>query len=237
MTAPALTAVLAQTPDPPQDLAPAPASPRIARLLTVLQALIVFGKELAATLQASASAQAPFDIAVRFGTHSVAVILARIARGLQLAAALENKVALRAHRRDPVRAASARPPSSPRKPRSPRPKSPQQNEALDAVPTLPTVEEIAEKLRLRPIHAVLAEICSDLGILPSDPLYHHIECAIMENHGSAFVLWKDTRKRAAVTNFIPPNVRFVWPKLPRLSELPLPRTAAGGTGPPSCQPI
>lgn len=229
MTAAAATAEPAQNPDPPQDPAPAVAPTRTARLLGVLRALIAFGKQLAATVQNPPAAEAHIDIAVRFGTYSVALILARITRGLQLAGALETKLALREHRPDPVRTVPARPPSSP-KPRTPRTKPSQPRDTDPAI--LPTAEEIAEKLRRHPAHIVLREICSDLGLLPSDPLYHDVEDVLMRCNGDIMALWLDARKRMSARNFIPDNIRFVWPKRQQTWEPPVPAAACVATGPP-----
>ena len=229
MSAAANIAEPACQPDPPQDPAPASVAPtRIAHLLGVVTALIAFGKQLAATLQAHTAAEAPNDIALRFGINSAAFILARITRGLQLAAALETKLAERASRPEAARTPCA--PSFPRKPRSPRPKAPPLPDTDPAI--LPTAEEIAEKLRRHPAHVLLREICSDLGLLPSDPLYRRVEEAIWDYNGDTFALWKDTRKRTAITNFIPPNVRFVWPKLRQTWEPFVPSVAVVATGPP-----
>ncbi len=229
MTAAAAIAEPAQAPDPPQDPAPAVAPTRTAHLLGVLRALIAFGKQLAATVQNLPAAEAHIDIAVRFGTYSVALILARITRGLQLAGALETRLALRENRPDPVRTAPARPTSSP-KPRAPRPEP---SQPQDTDPTvLPTAEEIAEKLRRHPAHVVLREICSDLGLLPSDPLYQDVEHVLMRCNGDVMALWHDARKRLSARNFIPDNVRFVWPKPQQTWEPHVPAAAAVATGPP-----
>ena len=44
---------------------------------------------------------------------------------------------------------------------------------------LPTPAEIAAEVRRRPIGAVLADICRDLGIMPSDPLWRELQRAII----------------------------------------------------------
>ena len=111
-------------------------------------------------------------------------MLARITRGLLLAEALQAKLARRVDRPDPVRTPYAsREPSSPRKPRSPRTATQQPNTENSLLASLPTTEEIAEQLRTRPVHAVLHEICSNLGIMPSDTLWRDIVDVLTENHG------------------------------------------------------
>ena len=244
MPAPALIAEPPTLPDPPpgpaadpRALAIAPAPTRILRLLGVVRALITFGNHLAETLRANPSAGTIRNIGTRFGTLTVAIILGRITRGLQLAAALEAKLAPRAGRPDPAPRATASAPRQPRQPRQPRrpitPIGPRpQNDANAILAALPTAEEIAERLRTRSLSTVLAEICSDLGIVPADPLWREV----VDAGGPFLAMWKDAMKRTAISNYIPPNVRFVWPKLPSLSDLALAyaeRAAArAATGPP-----
>ena len=159
-------------------------------------------------------------------------MLARITRGLLLAEALQAKLARRADRPDPVRTPYAsREPSSPRKPRSPR-TAPQPNSEDSLFASLPTAEEIAEQLRTRPVHAVLHEICSNLGIMPSDKLWRDIVNVLTENHGSFLKLWNDALDRIAITNFIPPDTPI---NLAMLLQRRKPRPISVGlvsTGPP-----
>ncbi len=207
MTAAANTADPAHHPDPHQDRPAAPLSTRATRLLGVLHALIAFGKQLADVLQRDPlDAEASFGVIHRFGTLRIKFMLARITRGLLLAEALQAKLARRADRPDPVRTPRApREPSSPRKPRSPRANTPQPNSDDSLFASLPTAEEIAEQLRTRPVHAVLHEICSNLGIVPSDKLWRDIVNVLTENRGSFLKFWNDALDRSAITNFIPPD--------------------------------
>ncbi len=226
MTAPAHIAEPTRHPDPHPGQATAAASTRTSRLLGLVRKLIAFGSELADKLKRNPSPETIRWEATRFGTLNLALILARITRGLQLAAALEAKLALRADRPDPVRATTPRA-TSPRKPRSPRQKDPHPD-----LPDLPTAEQIAEHLRSRPLRAVLVELCSDLGIVPADPLWQEVVFAVMDYGGGILPLWKDAMKRTAISNFVSSNVRLVWPKLPQTWELPLPPVAVASTGPP-----
>ena len=238
VSATATLAAPAPTLDPRQDQAAAdprapaiaPAPTRILHLLGVVRALIAFGNHLAETLRANPSAGTIRNIGTRFGTLTVAVILARITRGLQLAAALEAKLAPRADRPDPAPRAAASGSSQPRKPR--RPITPNaarpQNDADAILAALPTAEELAEQLRTRSLSAILFDICSDLGLAPADPLWRNV----VDAGGPFLAMWKDAMKRVAISNFIPPNVRFVWPKLPSLSDLALARAEQAATGPP-----
>jgi hypothetical protein len=49
---------------------------------------------------------------------------------------------------------------------------------------LPTAEQIAAKVRRQPIGAVLADICRDLGIPPSHPLWDELRRVINEYGGN-----------------------------------------------------
>ena len=152
------------------------------RLMLLLHRLIDCGRQLASALKEHGTAVLSAH-ACRFDTEDVALILARIARGLQLAAALQACVMCRATSLDappkPARTAS------PRSPRAPRPAAPSRavtgHPALDA---LPTVLELANDIRRRPIGAVLADICRDLGILPCHPLWHELKTAIIRYAGN-----------------------------------------------------
>ena len=230
MTAAAHIAEPTQHPDPRQDRPAAPISTRATRFLGVVQALLAFGKELAAALQRDPHlTQARFGVTHRFGTVKISVMLARLARGLRLAEALEAKLARRAHRPDPVR--TPRTPSQ-RKPRSPCTAAPRQASERAVLATLPTAEEIAEHLRTRPAHVVLLQICSDLGILPCDRLWRDIRGVLGEYGGSFLKLWNDALGRTAATNFIPPDTPVRLPKLPPLSELYSVSAETAATGPP-----
>ena len=56
---------------------------------------------------------------------------------------------------------------------------------------MPTAEQIAAEVRRRPIGAVIADICRDLRILPSHPLWRDIQNAINRHGGSYVRLLKD----------------------------------------------
>jgi hypothetical protein len=69
---------------------------------------------------------------------------------------------------------------------------------------LPTSEQIAAQhatgldpvVRRRPIGAVLADICRDLGILPSHPLWPELSEVIVRRGGSLVTLLKDILTQA-----------------------------------------
>lgn len=218
MPASASTTAPAEQPDPYQARCATPFT-RTIRLLNIVRSLIAFGQDLAERLKRNHSPEAAIREAPRFGTANIALMLQRILHGLRLAEALEIKLA---NRPEPVRTAS----SAPRKLSGPRPKAPRPTEADSTA--LPTAEDIAQQLRTRPIHAVLLEICSNLGVLPSDPLWWEITSAV--NATSFVAFFKDAMKRLAFGNLFPPNVRVIWPKLPPLDLRS--SAAPAATGPP-----
>jgi len=166
---------------------------RSARLLDLVRKLIDYGKELAATLRQRASTDLRFD-ALRFGTSDLALILARIARGLHRATALEARLLQNATRLD-AEPAPSRAPSRPRQ-RTAQPAARRAHQADDLLAHLPTPEQIAAEVRRRPIGAVIADICRDLGILPSHPLWRELQHAIIRYDGSLANLMKDILDRA-----------------------------------------
>jgi hypothetical protein len=148
------------------------------------------------------------------------LIVARIARGLHLANALEARVLQRAAHLDsgrrPGRARSAaRAPGSP----VARPVA----EAEQPLAHLPTAEQIAAEIRRRPIGAVIADICRDLGILPSHPLWHDVRLAMIRHGGSYVRLVTDLIDRAFPLPAQPPPALA-----PAASRLP--SEAQDGTG-------
>ena len=109
---------------------------------------------------------------LRFGTRNLDLIVARILRGIALAQALEQRILRIARRMDAPREAS---PSVARKPAVRAKKSvalPRDDAALPD--DLPTAEEIAERVRKQPIASVIEDICLDLGINASDPLFREV---------------------------------------------------------------
>ncbi len=170
-----------------------PEPSRAGRLLGLVRKLIEYGKELAATIRQRAVAD-PIVTRTCFGTTDIALILARIARGLHRATELEARV-LRCAARLDAGPAPAKPRSEPRsEPKAPAARSTQP--AAPALTSLPTPEQIAAEVRRRPIGAVLADICRDLGILPSHPLWRELQIAIIRYDGNYAALVKDILDRA-----------------------------------------
>ncbi|HEY2618805.1 MAG TPA: hypothetical protein VGI78_15805 [Acetobacteraceae bacterium] len=95
-----------------------------------------------------------------------AVILARITSGLWRAAALEAGLCQRAARGQDLAPSPIRLPATP----GPRPARlvapPEAQPEPQRLTRLPTEQEIAAEVRRRPVGAVIADICRDLGIMP-----------------------------------------------------------------------
>src|ERR1700733_3736793 len=223
------TAAQPNRPDPHQDrpATGADAPTRTGRLLGLLRTLIDYGRQLAGTLQQRTAATDTADVTRDFGTIDIGEILARIARGLLRAAALETRLSSRLVREQtaPVAAPSAR---SPRQPRAAPPVDRITRAAADpGLTRLPTPEAIAAEVRRRPVGAVIADICRDFGIVPSNPLWRELSLVIIENGGNLATLFKDTWKRLTIWLTNPPTaVR------PAAAAPALPFAVTPGTGPP-----
>jgi hypothetical protein len=189
-----------------------PKPSRSSRLLGVVRQLIHYGRQLVTTLR---------DNPRRFGAGDIALILARITRGLLRAEALEARLIRNAARPD----AAPAPPRAPFHRRSPPARAADTASeplvpGLDPAICLPTAEQIAAEVRRRPIGAVIADICRDLGIMPSHPLWRELQLVIIRHGGSLARLVKDILRHA----FERPA--SVWP------AAPLQPPAASGAGPP-----
>jgi hypothetical protein len=178
----------------------------LGRVLNVVRKLIDFGKQIAATVQQRATAPGFSLFAKPFGTADLAVILARITNGLRRAAALEAKLCQRAARGQDLTPSPIRMPAA-RKPRPERQVAPPdaQPEPQPADHTqdprlarLPTEAEIAAEIRRRPIGAVIADICHDLGIRSG-----HLDRAFWDELHHAIVAYG-----GSLVGFLPyPNLR------------------------------
>ena len=192
---------------------------RIGRLLNLVRKLIDYGKELATRLRQHSAAPDLADITRPFGTGDIALILARITCGLQRANALEARLVRNAARLDaPPRPrgtpAVARPASALRRQAAP-PADPR-------LAHLPTAEQIAAEVRRRPIGAVIADICRDLGITSRHELWRELQFLIIHHGGSYARLVIDLLRHM----FKPPV-----PAAAPAAWLPPPPSPAG-TGPP-----
>ena len=202
---------------------PNPKPSRFGRLIDVVRKLIDYGRELATTLQRRVATTDLATVTRPFGTSDIGLILARVTRGLLLANALEARVVALAARPAAPPAAPSRPPAQ-HAPRAPRPAAVRPTQAADPrLALLPTPEQIAAEVRRRPAGAVIADICRDLGILPSHPLWLELSFVIVRHGGSFNRLLKDIWDRVLP---IPAARRLI------ATPAALPAPAAAATGPP-----
>jgi hypothetical protein len=158
---------------------------RTGRLLSLVRKLIDYGRELAASLSQHSGTMDLAPVMRAFGTRDIARILARITCGLLRAQALEDKVLHNAARLDTDPQPNPPPAASTRSPSAPRPPGDRPQLGPDLAPlSLPTPEQIAAKVRCQPIGAVIADICRDLGICPSHPLWRELQELIREHRGN-----------------------------------------------------
>ena len=228
MTAQSPAAAQTNPPDPNPDqpaAAGAPAPAPTSRLLTLLHALIDYGKQLADTLQQRIPATNLIEIVRPFGTLDIAHILARITQGLLRAAALEARL-INSPARPPAAPAAQTAPS--RRQSRAAPSADRTARAADPrLASLPTPDEIAAEVRSRPVGAVIADICRDLGIIPSHPLWRELTLAIIANGGNLAALVMDTTKRLCIWLTNPLGIMY-----PAGSAPYPPSAIAPGTGPP-----
>jgi hypothetical protein len=216
MSAAATTSAPTTAPDPNQAGAGKPS--RVERLLNLIHKLIDYGKELATTLRQQSTTIDLAAITRPFGTRDITLILARITRGLHLANALEARLVEGAASLDAEPGSSIpRAPPRPRAAPATRPAGP----ADSRLARLPTPEQIAAEVRRRPIGAVLADICCDLGISPNHPLWRELGLTVLLYGGNIVALMKDISARMFQTPA--PD----WP-----AGVPAASPAPSATGPP-----
>jgi hypothetical protein len=210
-------------PDPHQDrpATGADAPTRTGRLLTLVRTLIAYGRHLAAGQQQRTSATDLADITRHFGIVDIGEILASITRGLLRAAALEARLV--SH---PIREPATLTAPSPRQPRAAQPEGGSAGAGEPRIVRLPTPGEIAAEIRRRPAGAVLADICRDLGIVPSNPLWRELSAAIISYGGNLATLVGDIADRHGLVIRPPAAAPSAGP------EPILPSTVRPGTGPP-----
>jgi len=146
---------------------------RIGRLLTLVQFLIGYGKECAATLrQHTLTSQVRLTMQARFGTSDLARILIRIGRALKLAAALDTQLRRQAATGQDVKTPTELAPVQPRSFASRSTTTADRRAAgRGTVPDnldddLPSEAQIAAMIRRGRAGAVIAEICRGLGLVP-----------------------------------------------------------------------
>ena len=148
---------------------------RIGRLLTLVQFLIGFGRDCAASLrQQSATPLFQLTMQARFGTSDLARILIRIARGLKLAAALDAQLRRHAASGNDIPTSAERARVAPsnlgnRSTTNAGGRAAGRGAVFDNLPDdeLPSEEQIAALIRRGKVGAIIEAICRDLGLVPS----------------------------------------------------------------------
>jgi hypothetical protein len=194
-------------------------------MLNLLRKLIGYGQDLVRSVQQRAAAGTLVSIALHFGTLDAAVILARIARGLRLANALEARLLIRPVRLDARPALAG--PAHARAPPDGVERIVRRAVKRPALPDIPTAEEIAAALRHRPAAAVIGDICGNLGIVPAHSLSGEVMAVLSEHGGGLVTYFKNVMDRMCL---------WLDARAPVYAEArPAPRSqpaVAGGTGPP-----
>jgi hypothetical protein len=207
--------------------APAPNPSRVGGLLSLVRRLVDYGTFLADTIRRHGLGNHPSFHGRQFGTTSITLILARIARALLRAAALEARLLRSASSLDaPPRPPRARPPTGPAEP---RPRTGPRHIDDDALAPMPTPEQIAAAIRHQPIGQVIADICRDLGIIPAHPLWPELSRTITHERGRFAAMVVDIlqrKRRVPITadwpQEPPPDLWANWHYAPE----------PAGTGPP-----
>lgn len=186
--------------------------------------MIAFARELTAVLRQRDPSADPRPVIRHFGVPTIARVLARVARGLQLALALEAALVARGDRplpdRFPLpRLSRPRPMGAPRAQRMP-------DAAAANLDPMPSAEEIAKRLRRQPMGEVIVDICLDLGIEPNHPLWQDVQWAVIVAGGSsARLLLNRFKQMEAGVRLVAGTLKVTAPKF-RTPE------ALAGTGPP-----
>jgi len=155
-------------------------------LLTVVRGLFALGTAwLGIAQRGNPRLAVQYTMFQRFGTKHIALIVARLQRGLAIAAALEERILRRAKQIDSERPQPAprTPPEEPpaRAERKPRLTRDQDDAAL--LLGVPSAAEIAEMVRRKPIGRVLEDICRDIGLEPADPGWNDLVFALCAHGG------------------------------------------------------
>ena len=154
--------------------AASPVPRHVGRILLLIQMLVGYGKDFAATLrQQSVTPQFRLAMQARFGTSEIARILIRIGRALRLAAALETQLRRQAATGQDIQTSAevALVPPRTRGNRSTT-TADRRAAACGTVPDnhdddLPSDEEIVAMARRGKLGVLIAAICRDLGLVPS----------------------------------------------------------------------
>ena len=161
---------------PPKDR-PGAIPERLAAVLHLVRILLTHGRRLAETAADQAHTPQFATIAAVFGTYNLAFIVLRVQRGILRAIALERYLLARAARgRDiaivpPRNRTPASPDAIPQEtPHPAQAKTPTYGRRLHpnhpANFHIPTLQELEAQIRRRPIGRTIADICTDLAVIP-----------------------------------------------------------------------
>ena len=161
---------------PPKDR-PGAIPERLAAVLQLVRILLTHGRRLAETAAGQAHTPQFATIAAVFGTYNLAFIVLRVQRGILRAIALERYLLARAARGRDI---AIVPPRN-RTPASPG-ETPQETPQPAATSTrgygrfldpshpanlhIPGLRELQAQIRRRPIGRTIADICTDLAVIP-----------------------------------------------------------------------
>jgi hypothetical protein len=209
----------ASPPDPPQDQPgkTAPVPEYISALLYAVGILLGYGRHLLSTVRHRAAAPTFPTIAAAFGTANLSTILAHLNRGILRAAALERflleraatgrdiSIVIRRTRTDETPPAPAdpqaeQPADQPARPKAARsPSSPPGWD--DPEIFMPTQQDLDRQVRRRAVGRTIAEICSDLAVVPGfcTPAFWNGLFEVMHYFGGSIeaVMREKTRREQA----------------------------------------
>ena len=161
---------------PPKDR-PGTIPERLAAVLQLVRILLTHGRRLAETAADQAHNPQFATIAAVFGTYNLAFIVLRVQRGILRAIALERYLLARAARgRDltivpPRNRTPATPDATPQETPQPAQSKPP-TYARHLPPNhpanfhIPGLQELEAQIRRRPIGRTIADICTDLAVIP-----------------------------------------------------------------------
>jgi hypothetical protein len=162
---------------PPKDRPGQTIPARLAAVLQIVRILLTHGRRLAETAADQAHNPQFASIAAVFGTYNLASIVLRVQRGILRAIALERYLLARAARGRDI---TIIPPRN----RTPATEhaTPQEAAQPARIPThgygrfqdpshpanfhIPTLQELQAQIRRRPIGRTIADICTDLAVIP-----------------------------------------------------------------------
>jgi hypothetical protein len=207
--------------------------PGIAIALYVVRFLISYACHIAAMAEECAVRGDISPVTIPFcKAIEIDALIIRVARGLRRALAMQDMLLQRAATGRDLEPVSRTPRSGP---------SGRRKKAADQQPQierLPSAAEIAAELQRRPLGEIVAAICHDIGIVPSDMTdeqWDALQWVIHEYGGSLMKLWPAMRNtlivqtEAAATD--PDNAG-----LPHLPLIPWTRQKQLGRLPPGAHP-